>query len=523
MPKITRALISVSDKTGIEEFAKGLNEFGVEILSTGGTAKRLKELGIPVRSVSDYTGFPEMLDGRVKTLHPKIHGALLAIRDNKEHMEQVKKHNIELIDMVVVNLYPFEKTISKPAVKLEEAIENIDIGGPTMLRSASKNYKNVAVICNPAKYSAILKEMKQNDGKVNENTCAVLAYEVFDHTSKYDTMISRYLATKFLSEDEKKSAEFPDKLEIMLEKIQDLRYGENSHQQAAFYRKLNGSSNGLAKLKQLHGKELSFNNIIDLEAAWKVSLDFNEPVSVIIKHTNPCGVATGQDLYSAFKLSLESDPVSAFGGIIGFNREVDDKTAVEVSKLFVEAVVAPGFSEKAIEVLKQKPSIRLIVLDKESHKKGEYDYKRVSGGMLLQNNDDELFGGELKTVTKKQPSGDELEALKFAWKVCKHVKSNAIVYAIKGQTIGIGAGQTSRVDSSELAIAKSKKNKLQIKGTVMASDAFFPFRDAVDAAAEAGVTAIIQPGGSNRDDEVIGACNEHGIAMVFTGMRHFKH
>jgi phosphoribosylaminoimidazolecarboxamide formyltransferase/IMP cyclohydrolase len=365
--------------------------------------------------------------------------------------------------------------------------------------------------------------MKQNDGKVNENTCAVLAYEVFDHTSKYDTMISRYLATKFLSEDEKKSAEFPDKLEIMLEKIQDLRYGENSHQQAAFYRKLNGSSNGLAKLKQLHGKELSFNNIIDLEAAWKVSLDFNEPVSVIIKHTNPCGVATGQDLYSAFKLSLESDPVSAFGGIIGFNREVDDKTAVEVSKLFVEAVVAPGFSEKAIEVLKQKPSIRLIVLDKESHKKGEYDYKRVSGGMLLQNNDDELFGGELKTVTKKQPSGDELEALKFAWKVCKHVKSNAIVYAIKGQTIGIGAGQTSRVDSSELAIAKSKKNKLQIKGTVMASDAFFPFRDAVDAAAEAGVTAIIQPGGSNRDDEVIGACNEHGIAMVFTGMRHFKH
>ncbi len=523
MPKIRRALISVSNKTGIEAFAKGLNELGVEILSTGGTALRLKDLGIPVRSVSEYTGYPEMMDGRVKTLHPKIHAALLAVRDNEEHMKQVKEHNIELIDMVVVNLYPFEKTVAKPGVSLEEAVENIDIGGPTMLRSAAKNYRNVAVICNHMRYPHILEEMKNNNGCVSEESCAVLAFEVFDHTAKYDEKIARYLGKQFLVEEDRKDTVFPDRLEITMQKIQELRYGENSHQKAAFYRKVGGGAKGLVNIKKLHGKDLSFNNILDLEAAWKVVLEFKNPVSVIIKHTNPCGVAESKDLCSAYLKALECDPVSAFGSVVGFNREVDRKTAEELSRNFVEAVIAPRFDEGALEVLKRKENIRLIVLNEDEFTRNDYDYKRISSGLLVQNNDDKLFAGELKVATKKKPTEDEMEALKFAWKVCKHVKSNAIVYTRKDRTIGIGAGQMSRVDSSELAIAKAKKQKLDIKGTVLASDAFFPFRDAVDAAAKAGVTAIIQPGGAKNDDEVIAACDDHGIAMVMTGIRHFRH
>jgi len=517
MTRIRRALVSISDKTGIEEFVKGLNDFGVEILSTGGTAKRLSQIGIPVRSVSDYTGYPEMMDGRVKTLHPKIHAALLALRDNEKHMEEVKKHKIELIDMVVVNLYPFEKTVANPGVKLEEAIENIDIGGPTMLRSAAKNYRSVAIICSPARYQGVLKEMKENDGCVSQKTCAILATEVFKHTSSYDSMIYGYLSKQF-----EKHEGLPDTVDLRLRKLLDLRYGENSHQKAAFYTANGSGLKGIAGMKKLHGKELSFNNLLDIDAAWKVTLDFDEPVAVIIKHTNPCGVAVRDDVYAAYAAALACDPVSAFGGIIGFNREVDEKTANEIGKNFYEAVVAPNFSKEALEVLKKKENIRLIEMGREYDKK-EYDYKRVSGGILVQDSDNDLLAGEVEVVTSRKPTKEELGMLEFAWKVCKHVKSNAIVYAKNKQAIGIGAGQMSRVDSSELAISKAKKHRLDVRGSVMASDAFFPFRDAVEAAAAAGVTAIIQPGGAKRDEDVIKACDENNIAMVVTGMRHFKH
>ncbi|MDA7857911.1 bifunctional phosphoribosylaminoimidazolecarboxamide formyltransferase/IMP cyclohydrolase [bacterium] len=514
MPKIKRALISVSDKTGIDEFAKGLSDLGVEIISTGGTAKKLKDAGIPIRSIQDFTGFPEMMDGRVKTLHPKVHAGLLALRDNPEHMKEIKEKNIELIDMVVVNLYPFKKTLGKKGVSHEEVIENIDIGGPTMLRSGAKNYKSVAIICNPERYDLVLEEMRENDCNIGEDRCQNLACEVFEHTSTYDNAIYHYFESLILTGEE---GAFPKMLEIGLEKIQDLRYGENPHQRAAFY-----SGNGLAGLKKLHGKELSFNNIIDLDAAFNIVQEFDQPVAVIIKHTNPCGVACDKVLKDAYRKAHSCDPVSAFGSVVGFNREVDGETAGEISDKFVEAIIAPEFSEDALKILEKKKNIRLIEYPGLSSEK-EVDSKKVFCGLLIQDKDKKLFDGELKFVTKRKPTDDQMKALRFAWKVCKHVKSNAIVYVNDEKTVGIGAGQMSRVDSSELAIMKAKKSGLSIKGTVLASDAFFPFRDAVDAAVGAGVAAIIQPGGSQRDEEVITACNEHDIAMVFTGIRHFKH
>ncbi len=516
MSKIKRALISVSNKEGVVEFAKELEKFDVEILSTGGTKKKLKEAGIKVKSVSEYTGFPEMLDGRVKTLHPKIHAGLLAQRDNPEHIKQMKEHNIESIDLVVINLYPFEQTIKKQDVTLEEAIENIDIGGPTMLRSAAKNYKDVVVICNPKYYSVVIEEIKRYNGQISEETKRLLAYEVFTHTSHYDRMISDYLKNKFNIRASINSKQ------LILEKIQELRYGENPHQKASFYR-LSGFSGGVSGAKQLHGKELSFNNILDLEAAYSIALEFEEPVSIIIKHTNPCGVAIGNSLLEAYRNAHMTDPVSAFGSVVGFNKEVDKEVAQQIVKTFVEAVIAPMFKEEALNILKQKKNIRLMQADFIKKQK-EDDYKTVSGGgILIQDKNDELYAGELKTVTKRKPTDEEMEALRFAWKVCKHVKSNAIVYTTKDRTIGIGAGQMSRVDASEIAVMKANKSGLSLKGTVLASDAFFPFRDGVDAAANAGATAIIQPGGSLRDKEVISACDEHNIAMVFTGIRHFRH
>ncbi len=509
MPKIERALISVSDKEGIVDFAKGLVKFGVEILSTGGTAKLLKDSGLEIKSVSDYTGFPEMLDGRVKTLHPKIHAGLLARRDNKEHMEELRKHEIQPIDMVVVNLYPFEKTVAKPDVKLEEAIENIDIGGPTMLRSAAKNYESVAVIVNPERYFEILKELDEKDGEISLETKEKLRTEVFLHTAKYDGAIYSYLSGD-------KKSEFSENVFISLSKLQGLRYGENPHQKACFYRD-NLSS---ASLKQLHGKELSFNNIIDLDAAFSIAAEFEEPSASVIKHTNPCGAACGRTLSEAYSWALACDPVSAFGSIVGLNLKVDMETAKKiVDSPFVEAVVAPGFDEEALEILKGKKNMRLVAAD--ASKKCKIDVKKVEWGMLFQEKDIRQVETEkCRIVSEIKPSDEEFDSLMFAWKVCKNVKSNAIVLAQGTKTVGIGAGQMSRVDS--VIIACRKAGKLT-DGAVMASDAFFPFPDAIEEAAGAGVKAVIQPGGSVRDREIIEAVNKHKMAMVFTGMRHFKH
>ncbi len=538
MAKIERALISVSDKSGIVDFAKGLAEFGVEILSTGGTAKLLKDSGIGVKLVSDYTGFPEMLDGRVKTLHPKIHAGLLARRDNREHMDELKKHDILPIDMVVVNLYPFQETISKPDVKLEDAVENIDIGGPTMLRSAAKNYDAVAVIVNPDRYPEILKELKEKGGELSQEMRQNLVVEVFSHTAGYDTAISGYLSGTF-----RKEFEFPEVLNLSLTKAQELRYGENPHQKACFYKDPLGRNS----MKQLHGKELSFNNFLDIDSAFAICSDFEKPSAVVIKHTNPCGAASAETLSNAYSQALACDPVSAFGSIVGLNREVDEKTAKEInSASFVEAVVAPGFTEAALEILKGKKNIRLITLNLplspftkggvgdlgrgiaaeriEEGSKGsftELDFKKIQGGMLLQEKDMRQVEAEkCQVVSERKPAEDEFNSLIFAWKVVKHVKSNAIVLVHGTRTVGIGAGQMSRVDSVKIA---SRKAGELAKGSVMASDAFFPFPDAIDESAKAGVKAIIQPGGSLKDKEVIEAVNKHGIAMVFTGMRHFKH
>lgn len=515
MAKIERALISVSDKSGIVDFAKGLVEFGIEILSTGGTAKLLKDSGIGVKLVSDYTGFPEMLDGRVKTLHPKIHAGLLARRDNKEHMDELKKHDILPIDMVVVNLYPFQETISKPDVKLEDAVENIDIGGPTMLRSAAKNYDSVAVIVNPDRYPEILKELKGKGGELFQEMRQALVVEVFSHTAGYDTAISRYLSGTFREE-----FEFPEILNLSLTKVQELRYGENPHQKACFY----GDTLSKSSMKQLHGKELSFNNFLDLDSAFAICSDFEEPSAAVIKHTNPCGAASAETLSEAYSQALACDPVSAFGSIVGLNREVDEKTAKEInSASFVEAVVAPGFTGEALEILKGRKNIRLLILNLPSSPDNsiELDFKKIRGGMLLQEKDMRQVKAEgCQVVSDRTPDEDEFNSLLFAWKVVKHVKSNAIVLVQGTRTVGIGAGQMSRVDSVKIA---SRKAGELAEGSVMASDAFFPFPDAIDESAEAGVKAIIQPGGSLKDKEVIEAVNKHGIAMVFTGMRHFKH
>jgi len=520
MVKIKRALISVSDKEGIGQFAMGLNGLGVEILSTGGTASLLKEKGLPIISVSDYTGFPEMLDGRVKTLHPKIHGGLLGQRSKKEHLDKMKEYGIKPIDMVIVNLYPFEETIAKEGCTLSEAIENIDIGGPTMLRSAAKNYIDVTVIVDPGDYERVLKEMKENDGFISLDTNFQLAKKVFQLTARYDGAISNYLGS--LDNKEKRHG-FPETLTLQFKRSQGLRYGENPHQEAAFYIERSINEPCVSNAAQLQGKELSFNNIIDLDAALETVKEFQEIAAVIIKHTNPCGVAISEkSLVEAYCKARDCDPISAFGGIVGFNRKVDVKTAAEIVSTFVEAIIAPGYDKDALEILKEKKDLRvLLVPSLEGYLQEGYDLKKVVGGLLVQDRDLGMVDFKsLKVVTKRSPTEDELKAMSFAWKVCKHVKSNAIVYSTSDQVVGVGAGQMSRVDSSRIAVMKAN---LPTDGTVLASDAMFPFRDGVDAAAKAGVTAIIQPGGSIRDEEIIQAANEYNIAMVFTVMRHFRH
>ncbi len=520
MVKVKRALISVSDKTGIKKFAEGLNRLGIEILSTGGTAKLLEEIGIPIRSVAEYTGSPEMLEGRVKTLHPKIHGALLALRSKPEHMEQLKAQGIEPIDMVVVNLYPFEKTVVKPGVERKEAIENIDIGGPSMLRSGAKNFESVACICKPERYEAILKELEENDCTLSYETSASLVVEVFALTSHYDEAIHNFLKEEFKAGS--KDEQFPKILELRYEKVQGLRYGENPHQKAAFYRDEGEGKGSLAKAEQLHGKELSFNNIIDLDSALEIVKEFDRPAASIIKHTNPCGIAFAETLANAYKDALDCDPVSAFGSVVGLNREVDLQTADAIRDAgFVEAVIAPGYEEEALQRLKEKKNLRVLKIGELGSRIEGLDLKRVVGGLLVQWKDTEDISFEdLKVVTKRAPTDEQLKSLWFAWKVAKHVKSNAIVLVKGAKTVGIGAGQMSRVDSVIIATRKAGD---RAKGSVLASDAFFPKRDGVDQAAQEGVEAIIQPGGSIRDEEVIAACDEHGVAMVFTGMRHFKH
>ncbi len=511
---IKRALISVSDKTGVVEFAQQLHNYGVEIISTGGTMKVLKEAGIPVRYVSEVTGFPEIMDGRVKTLNPYIHGGILAVRDNAAHVEAMEKHHIPAIDMVVVNLYPFRETINRPGVSLADAVENIDIGGPAMIRAASKNFQYVTVVVNPVRYDDILAQLAK-EGDILPKYRMALAKEAFHHTAEYDACIATYLAGQLGEGD------FPETMHLVYEKVQPLRYGENPQQQAAFYREKNAAGVGVANARQLHGKELSFNNIVDVESAYSIVAEFDKPAAAIIKHTNPCGTGIGVDLADAYAKAYQADPVSAFGGIIGLNRDVDVATAVQISKLFAEAVIAPGYTKDALELLTKKQNLRLLVADKMQLNCKQIDIKAVSGGMLVQDKDVVTEAHqEMKVVTKNQPSSEEWEQLILAWKVVKHVKSNAIVIANDNQTLGVGAGQMNRVGAAAIALEQAGD---KAKGAVLASDAFLPFRDTVDTAAKAGIKVIIQPGGSMRDQESIEAADEHGIAMVFTGIRHFKH
>lgn len=518
---VKRALISVSDKTGIVEFAQKLNDLGVSIISTGGTFKVLKEAGIPVINISDVTGFPECLDGRVKTLHPNIHAGLLAMRSNPEHMKQVEELNVELIDMVVVNLYPFKQTIMKPDVTLADAIENIDIGGPTMLRAAAKNYQDVSVVIDPTDYEQVLSEIKET-GAVSVKTNFYLAAKVFNHTAYYDTMIANYLR------DKAGLPKYPDTISMTFEKVQDMRYGENPHQSAAFYKEVGNSDGMLSGIEQLHGKELSFNNINDLHGALELLKEFDEePTVVACKHSNPCGVASGKDIHEAYVRAYNTDPVSIFGGILCANRKIDKATAEEISKIFLEIVLAPDFDDDALEVLEQKKNIRLLKLKDFMKKQPEtaYDVKKVSGGILIQDIDSKLLGDELKVVTDRKPTEKEMEDLLFTWKVVKFTKSNGIAIGKDKQSVGIGPGQVNRIWATEQAIDHGTKQLGAdvVKGAVLASDAFFPFDDCVEAAHKAGITAIIQPGGSKRDQDSIDACNKYGIAMVFTGMRHFRH
>lgn len=518
---VKRALISVSDKTGIVEFAQKLNDLGVSIISTGGTFKVLKEAGIPVINISDVTGFPECLDGRVKTLHPNIHAGLLAMRSNPEHMKQVEELNVELIDMVVVNLYPFKQTIMKPDVTLADAIENIDIGGPTMLRAAAKNYQDVSVVIDPTDYEQVLSEIKET-GSVSVKTNFYLAAKVFNHTAYYDTMIANYLR------DKAGLPKYPDTISMTFEKVQDMRYGENPHQSAAFYKEVGNSDGMLSGIEQLHGKELSFNNINDLHGALELLKEFDEePTVVACKHSNPCGVASGKDIHEAYVRAYNTDPVSIFGGILCANRKIDKATAEEISKIFLEIVLAPDFDDDALEVLEQKKNIRLLKLKDVMKKQPEtaYDVKKVSGGILIQDIDSKLLGDELKVVTDRKPTEKEMEDLLFTWKVVKFTKSNGIAIGKDKQSVGIGPGQVNRIWATEQAIDHGTKQLGAdvVKGAVLASDAFFPFDDCVEAAHKAGITAIIQPGGSKRDQDSIDACNKYGIAMVFTGMRHFRH
>ncbi len=516
--KIQRAILSVTDKTGLADFARKLAGMGVELISTGGTAKLLRDSGIAVKDISELTGFPEMLDGRVKTLHPKVHGGILHRREDASHCAAVAEHGIQPIDMVVVNLYAFEKTAAKPGVPFEELVENIDIGGPSMIRSAAKNFHDVAIVTSPSDYDAIAEEMSKSGGSVSPETKWRLAQKAFATTAAYDSAIASTLERVSTNGNFhlEQPAGFPERLRLSFAKVSDLRYGENPHQKAAMYS--DGSGTGVANARQVQGKELSYNNIVDLQAAWDLAQEFEEPVCAIIKHTNPCGTANGKTLAEAYKRALECDPVSAFGGVIGVNRPVDAAAAEEMAKLFLEVIAAPSFEKGAIEKFAAKKNLRLVEITNSPQK---WVLKNVSGGMLVQDNDlHQLKESDQKIVTKRQPTPEERSALLFAWKVCKHVKSNAILYSRDGQTVGVGAGQMSRVDSCRIG---AQKAVLPLKGTVAASDAFFPFPDGVEEIAKAGATAIIQPGGSVRDQEVIEAADRLGLAMIFTGVRHFRH
>jgi phosphoribosylaminoimidazolecarboxamide formyltransferase/IMP cyclohydrolase len=521
MAKIKRALISISDKRGIVEFAKGLKRLGIEIISTGGTAKLLRSRGVKIRAVSDVTGFPEILSGRVKTLHPKIHGGILARRGIAEHMSQARRHKIGLIDLVVVNLYPFEETIAEPKVRLEDAVEMIDIGGPAMIRSAAKNFKDVAVVSNPDRYPQILSELERNDATLSDETRSALSVEAFGHTARYDAKIHEFLRSRFSARDN-----FPEVLHMVFEKAQGLRYGENPHQEAAFYADSVRPRRGFAAMKQLHGKELSFNNLLDLNAALRIIKDFDSPCACVVKHNSPCGVASSGTLRAAYRDAFRCDSLSAFGGIVGLNRRVDSKTAKEIyGSGFLECIIAPGYDAGALKVLKERKNLRIIEFKDMSGraKPGIYscDVKKIEGGMLIQEQDElDITADDLRVMTKKKPSKDQIGSLLFAWRAAKHVKSNAIVVAKGQHTIGIGGGQPSRVDSVKIAINKAGKSA---RGGCLASDGFFPKPDSVRAAAKAGIAAIIQPGGSIRDEEAVKAADRAGIAMVFTEVRHFKH
>ncbi|HBC3402619.1 bifunctional phosphoribosylaminoimidazolecarboxamide formyltransferase/IMP cyclohydrolase [Vibrio parahaemolyticus] len=524
---IRRALISVSDKTGIVEFAQALAERGVDILSTGGTARLLAEQGIAVTEVSDYTGFPEMMDGRVKTLHPKVHGGVLGRRGQDDDV--MAKHGINPIDMVVVNLYPFAETVAKDGCTLADAVENIDIGGPTMVRSAAKNHKDVTIVVNASDYDRVIAEMDANDKSLTLETRFDLAIAAFEHTASYDGMIANYFGTMVPSYGENKEGDeeskFPRTFNQQFEKKQDMRYGENSHQAAAFYVESNPEEASVSTARQIQGKALSYNNIADTDAALECVKEFSEPACVIVKHANPCGVALGKDILEAYNRAYQTDPTSAFGGIIAFNQELDAETATAiVERQFVEVIIAPSVSAEAIEVVAAKKNVRLLECGEWTTKTTGFDVKRVNGGLLVQDRDQGMVSlDDLKVVSKRQPTEEELKDALFCWKVAKYVKSNAIVYAKGDMTIGVGAGQMSRVYSAKIAGIKAADEGLEVAGSVMASDAFFPFRDGIDAAAEAGIKCVIQPGGSMRDDEVIAAADEHGMAMIFTGMRHFRH
>lgn len=563
LKRIKRALISVYDKSSIIPFAKELQKFDIEIISTGGTAQTLKQEGINITEVSQITGFPEILNGRVKTLHPKIHAGLLAIRDKTSHLEQLETLGIGLIDLVVVNLYPFEKVIQNPDCTLAEAIENIDIGGPAMIRAAAKNYEEVTVVTSPAFYQLILEELRANNGSTTPQTRQLLATYAFALTSSYDKAITDFLLSKcfqsrkdlssknlhaILSELHKASEKisvnlptdfadnateiekktlndshetFPERLSLNLKKIQDLRYGENPHQAAALY---SISSGGIAKGQLIQGKEMSFNNYLDSDTAWSIVCEFDEPACAIIKHTNPAGVGIGNDTLEAYERALSTDPVSAFGGIVAFNRIVDEKTANKILEIFTEVVVAPDYTENALAIFSKKKNLRILKVGHDTSINHQLSYRSISGGILIQEQDDKkIQRADLRVVTKKAPSEIQIKAMLFAWKVCKHVKSNAIVLANGYQTLGIGAGQMNRLDSIKIAAMRAKRFNLPLEMAVLASDAFFPFRDNVDEAASHGISAIIQPGGSIKDDEVIKAANEHNISMVFTGFRHFRH
>ena len=518
--KVEYALLSVSDKQGLVEFARGLSNLGIRLLSTGGTGKALAEAGIPFTKVSEHTGFPEILDGRVKTLHPKIHGGILARHDDPAHQATLKEHGIPPIGLVVVNLYPFVRTISREGVTVEEAIENIDIGGPTMIRAAAKNCAYLSVVVDPSDYDAVVAELQTHQGEISRETRWELARKAFHHTAAYDAAISGYFDRQLSQEKE----DLPPVINLNLVRVAALRYGENPHQRAALYRPQFLPVSGLVGSRQLHGKQLSFNNYIDLQGAWGLISEFSSTACAIIKHTNPCGAALGSTPAEAFERALECDPVSAFGSIVSFNREVDLATAEAMSRLFVEAVIAPAFSDDALEKLSAKKNIRIMLMSPETapgDSIGELDLKRIAGGILAQDIDRYFMkADDLKVVTRRRPSDEEIEELLFAWTVCKHVKSNAIVYTKDRRTVGVGAGQMSRVDSARLAAEKARS---PLDGAVMASDAFFPFRDGLDEAASRGIRAVIEPGGSVRDEEVIQAADEHDIAMVFTGIRHFKH